>query len=148
MIRPYQPCDAAACYGVFYQAVHQTAARDYPKRHLHAWAPSPDMPTDWPDTLGQQMTLTAHAPNLCGFITLADHGYLDFLYTAPSHARQGIATMLYQAALQDNTAPHLTTEASHLSRPFFLKHGWHEVAAQKVERHGQWITNFQMELHR
>lgn len=150
-IRPFENRDAQETYRVFYTAVRETAASHYPQKHLEAWASNAKMGTDWAARLEQQITLVACAPDICGFITLAPTGYLDFLYTAPSHTRQGIGSALYEALLEDKRTQQIaefSTEASHLSRLFFLSKGWQEIAPQKVERHGQWITNFQMTFRR
>ena len=70
------------------------------------------------------------------------------MYVHPAHQGMGIATNLLatvEAAATTQGLTHLFTESSLSARPFFERRGFHLIAAQHVERHGQGLTNFRME---
>ena len=146
-IRPYEMNDAEMCHRVFFNAVRMGAASHYSEIERAAWAPCPTMPATWPDKLGSHITYVAQVSDIIGFITLGVDGYLDLAFVAPGYMGQGIGKTLYHAVLQDERAiglTELTTEASHLARPFFESLGWKVKSEQQVERRGVLLTNFCM----
>lgn len=146
LIRPFQPADAAACYRVFFNAVRLGTASHYSEAQRAAWAPSPDMRDSWPAKLADHITYVAYLSDIVGFMTLGMDGYLDLAYIAPDHMGQGVGRALYSAILADPRSPRtrLTTEASHLARPFFLSLGWQVEAEQTIKRRDVALTNFRM----
>lgn len=134
-IKNIQDTDAAACYDVFYRAVHEGAQPAYSAPQRHAWAPFKEMPLGFAHALQAPCALMAVTDKIVGFITVLQDGYLDLLFVASDHHRQGVATALYESALLQTKGP-LYTEASHLSRPFFSHHGWREITPQRVETRG------------
>ncbi len=149
-IRPYHPSDAPGCHRVFFNAVRIGAACHYDEAQRAAWAPFHTMPDTWPDKLGNHISYVAQDTDIIGFMTLGHDGHLDLAYVAPGHMGRGVGAALYRALLADKQAPPgpLTTEASHLARPFFLALGWQLVAEQQIDRRGVRLTNFRMRLTR
>ncbi len=150
-VRPFHPRDAVALRGIFRQAVLVGAAGHYDAAQRAAWAGAAALPPAWPARLGDQITLVAEAaggPPL-GFMTLGHDGHLDLAFVRPESRGTGVAAALLGAIVAEararSIAP-LTTEASHLARPFFLRHGWTLLAEQQVELNGITLTNFRMEL--
>ena len=146
-IKNIEDADATGCYDVFYRAIHEGARPAYSAPQRNAWAPFREMPVGFANALQAPCALMAITDQIVGFITVLQDGYLDLLFVTPDHHRQGMATTLYQSALLQTKGP-LHTEASHLSRPFFLHHGWREITPQRVEKRGAWMTNFVMKLSR
>jgi len=148
-VRPFSLADAAPCRAVFYEAVHQGAAKRYSKEQRAAWAPSPDVPPLWGDRLADQITFVGESDDgIEGFFTLNHDGHLDLAFVRPRNMGSGLAGRLYDACFASPHASGLSrayTEASHLARPFFQRRGWSVICEQEVERFGTLITNFQME---
>ncbi|MCA8882047.1 MAG: GNAT family N-acetyltransferase [Rhodobacteraceae bacterium] len=148
-IRPFRAEDALPLRALYYRAVQEGAARFYDQRQRDAWARAPEMPPDWRDRLGREITLVAEdARGPVGFMTLGHDGHLDLAFVAPEAMGTGIAAALHDRLLVEAEArgiAHLTTEASHLARRFFLRQGWREIAEQQVDLGGVRLTNFRME---
>nr|WP_228289955.1 GNAT family N-acetyltransferase [Marinobacter salsuginis] len=84
---------------------------------------------------------------LAGFISFTSAGHIEFLFTAPSFSRRGVASLLYKAASQRLAASgvtKLTTDASLEARPFFESQGFKVVGEQTVERNGVAFRRFAM----
>ena len=151
-IRLYREGDAAACAALFYRAVQEGAAGHYSPEQRDAWAPYPELPPDilarfdW--RLAQEITWVAEEDGAIeGFMSLRQDGYLDMAYVAPERMGTGLAGELYKkikASARKLSLNILTTEASHLARPFFARRGWELMAEQQVERRGVLIPNFKM----
>ncbi|MBC55844.1 MAG: GNAT family N-acetyltransferase [Confluentimicrobium sp.] len=149
-IRPGRPGDGPAAHHVLHAAVHQGAAAFYSAAERAAWAPDGPPAPDWEARLLSGHTLVAEdrAGAMIGFMTLGHDGFLDFAYVAPGWMGKGVGDALYAALEPIARAAGmrvLSTEASHLARRFFHRHGWATVARQSVIRDGVAITNFRME---
>jgi len=151
-IRPYREGDAAGCGALFHRAVHEGAAGHYSAEQRAAWAPYPVLPPDvearFDQRLSGQITWVAEEDgSIEGFMSLRQDGYVDYAYVAPERMGTGLAGELYKkikASARKLSLNRLTTEASHLARPFFERRGWELMAAQHVERQGVLIPNFKM----
>ena len=149
-LRPYDPQDAGALAGIFFDAVRIGAAPKYPAEALRAWAPVRPTAEVWDERLADLWTVVAEDAGVpCGFMSLAADGLLDLAFVAPDWRGRGLADALLAAVLDEARArpmPGLHTEASRMARPFFLRHGWTLDAAQEVERGGVMIENFRMSV--
>ena len=149
-IRRYNARDSDLCYAVFLAAVREGAARFYSTDERLAWAPNETAPSAWPDRLGDHVTyVAADQDSVGGFMSMTRNGHLDFAYVAPACMGQGLAARIYAALLADPDLAHLTAfdvQASHFSRRFLLKHGWHDAPAETIERFGRHLTVFRMQL--
>jgi putative acetyltransferase len=147
-LRPYAAQDAGALAGIFFDAVRIGAAPKYTAAELAAWAPERPSADKWAARLAGLWTVVAEdGGRPVGFMSLADSGYLDLAYVAPDRRGQGVADALWLSLLAEARArglPRLTTEASRMARPFFLRHSWQVESSQQVERHGVAIENFRM----
>ena len=147
-IRRYQPADAGALAQIFFDAVRLGAAPKYTAAELAAWAPERPSAAAWAQRLDGLTTVVAESPSgLLGFMSLRSDGYLDLAFVRPDCRGTGVAAALHSEILTEACARHLhrlTTEASRMARPFFLRMGWHLIAAQTVQRNGQSIENFRM----
>jgi putative acetyltransferase len=147
-IRPYAEQDLADIVAVFTDSVHHIASRSYTPEQLAAWAPtSPDL-NQWRARLSGVETLVAESRGvIAGFLSFTSNGHIEFLFTAPTFARQGVASLLYQAAMQRLTASGvetLTTDASLEALPFFESRGLKVWKEQTVERNGVKFRRFAM----
>lgn len=149
-IRPLTPKDTTACHALFVRAVQEGAAAFYTQEQRDAWAPPhAKAPKEWSDrlTAGHAVCATRWG-RLRGFFTMGYDGHIDFAYVAPEDMGKGTAQRLYESCEAKARAWGLSvmdTEASHLAKRFFEKHGWHVTARQVVIRNGVGIDNFRME---
>jgi len=147
-VRRYQPADAGALAQIFFDAVRLGAAPKYTAAELAAWAPERPSAASWGQRLDGLTTVAAeNSSGLLGFMSLRSDGYLDLAFVRPDCRGTGVAAALHSEILTEAHARHLhrlTTEASRMARPFFLRMGWHLIAAQTVQRNGQSIENFRM----
>jgi putative acetyltransferase len=147
IIRPYQPGDADALAQIFFDAVRIGAAPKYTEAELRAWAPVRPAAKVWAARLEGLTTFVAEADAVLGFMSLRNDGYLDLAFVAPDQRGKGVAAGLHAAVLDHARSlgvAQMTTEASRMARPFFLRMGWQEITAQTILRHGQSIENFRM----
>lgn len=152
-LRPYQPADADALEGVFHDAVRGTGALAYDAQQVEVWASYPNDREEFRQRLSQGITLVAVVPNESGQEVPVAFGQLDpidhvmFLYTASQHGQRGYATQLYQqleaSALQHGVL-RLSTDASRISKFFFLKMGFHILTTEWVTRKGVPLERFKM----
>lgn len=147
-IRAATESDTATLITLFTESVHKIAAASYTPEQRDAWAPaSPDM-VQWQTRLASLNTLVAEKEGaMAGFISFTDDGHIELLFTSPTFARQGVASMLFEAAekqLHANGVRHLTTEASLEARPFFESRGFKVVEKQAVKRNGVQLLRFAM----
>lgn len=147
-LRDYRDEDLASVVALFTAAVHQGTADHYDDAQRAAWAPRPPDLERWRQRLAADQVVLAEAgDDLGGFIGYRDDGYIEFLFTAPSQLRQGVASRLYaavEARLRTQGATALFTEASRAARPFFLRQGFVVEAEEQVGRNGVTLQRFRM----
>ena len=135
-IRPYAGEDLAALVAVFMTSVHELAASDYTPEQLDAWAPRSPQLAAWRQRLQSLETLVAaEGATLAGFISYSPNGHIDLLYTSPSYARRGVASLLYRSVegtLASAGVLEAFTEASSVARPFFEHFGFTITETQNV----------------
>ncbi|PKL97507.1 MAG: GNAT family N-acetyltransferase [Gammaproteobacteria bacterium HGW-Gammaproteobacteria-7] len=147
-LRAYQTQDLPALVALFQASVSQLTTQHYDAAQRQAWAPATaDMPA-WQTRLASLELLIAEDDQaIAGFIGFSLDGHIDLLFTAPGHARQGVAATLYAAAeqrLRAAGARELFTEASLTARPFFTRQGFSEEQAQTVTRGAVTLQRFAM----
>lgn len=147
-IRMANDSDVSSIAALFTESVRQVAARSYTDAQLAAWAPEPPDIAQWRSRLALLETLVAEVDRvMAGFISYTGMGHIELLYTAPAFTRQGVASKLYQVAVQRlhaKGARKISTEASIEARPFFESMGFDIVEEQVVERNGVQLTRFAM----
>lgn len=150
IVRRFRAGEAEAVYTVFRRAVHAGAAAHYSAEQRRAWAPAAVVPESWPGWLARERTWVAERDGeILGFMLLQDDGLLDMAFMLPEWRGRGVSDALIGAVLAEARRlglGRLRTEASHLARPFFLRHGWTEEARQEIERAGVTLVNFRMYL--
>lgn len=148
-IRAYRSGDLAGIAELFRETVHAVGARHYARKELDAWAPDDLRPEDWAPRLARNTSLIAEdGATIVGFAELGPEGLVDMLYVHKDRQGRGIASALLaalEARAREAGLVRLTTNASRIARPFFLRRGFAVLAAQKVERRGVEIENFRME---
>jgi len=147
-LRRYQHPDAAAAAEVARVAIRVTGAEAYQPDQVAAWSAWTDKLVPLAALLAEGETWVAEQDGVVvAFAQRFPADYVNLLYTHPMVNRQGIAGQLYstlEAQAKVEGVVVLTTKASHLSRPFFAKHGWQLDAPEVVERGGVQIERFAM----
>ena len=144
-LRVCEAGDLPALAALFTDAVHVLGAPHYNAAQLRAWAPRPPDLSGWEHKLaGLHVWLAQVDGTLAGFTAFDDAGHIEFLFTAPALARQGVATHLYQQVRRSVGARELSTEASLVALPFFLREGFVVVQEQQVMRAGVLLRRFAM----
>ena len=147
-VRAYRPSDAAACAQIFHQGVQIGAADAYAQAQRDAWSPHVPRPEAWTKRLsGLTIWVAEISGGVIGFIAMTPEGLVDFLFVRPDRIGQGVAAALYET-LEDHARQEqlseLTTEASHMSKPFFAARGWSVVRANLAMRRGVALDNWIM----
>ena len=128
--------DLTSIVALFAASVHQIAARSYTPAQLMAWAPEPPDLAQWRSRLVTLETLVAVVDGeIAGFISYAGNGHIELLFSSPAFSRRGVASQLYEIAVQtlrERGVRRLTTEASIEARPFFESKGLNIVEEQVV----------------
>lgn len=148
-IRAYHSADAETTLRIFQEAIMVTAAGDYTREQLNAWA-RPDQldVTQWDQSMLRRNSVVATLGNqVTGFSDVSKDGYIDMLYVSPDFARKGVARAL-MAFLEDQarnySAQQLTANVSTTAGPFFEAVGFHVEAEQRPVVDGVTLTNFRM----
>lgn len=147
-IRPATADDVPALAGLFTAAVHELTADHYNPQQRAAWAPQPPDIAAWRQRLAPLHTLVAEIDaEPAGFIGYDAGGHIALIFTAPTHARRGIAAALLQAAetaLFATGVTRLTTAASAVAHPFFKAQGFIDTEAETVTRNGIAFNRYRM----
>ena len=156
---PYQKQYATQVSQLFHLAINAIDVDVYSKIEQQAWSCSPRSRYHWHKRLTRSKTWlmidsAQHqdgVPLCCGVINLETHfhsrGYIDSLYVHPDFQHQGIAaallTELEAWAIAANIGS-LSVDASKLSKPLFLAHGFKQRHRSYQEKRGQIIMGFLM----
>ncbi|WP_039020163.1 GNAT family N-acetyltransferase [Halocynthiibacter namhaensis] len=151
ILRPYRESDRRAGFDVYYDAVHNGAARAYTPAQRAAWAPLDGFRPETPDKMLDMVAIVAENPDqpgrLEGFFAMERNGHLDLAFVRSCWMGRGLAQNLYDQLYEWARGADLTrlhTEASHLARPFFERNGWQVDAPETITRDGVEIQRFRM----
>jgi putative acetyltransferase len=96
-IRAYTDADLAAVAQLFTNAIHGLAVSHYDEAQRKAWAPQPPDLGIWERRLKPLKVLVAqdakNADALLGFVGYEEDGHIDLMFTSPSAARRGVASV-------------------------------------------------------
>ena len=150
-LRAYQHTDARQIAELFSAAVHAIDETVYSAEQRSAWAPLPVDYALWQQRLQQkQPTVALSDQVIVGFIEFEADGHIDCLYVDPQFQRKGIASQMLSTVLSsaaEKAFAVVYVEASKEARPFFCRFGFQQTAENRLERRGQTLVNYSMELH-
>lgn len=156
---PYQKQYATQVSQLFHRAINAIDEDVYSKIEQQAWSYSPRSRYHWHKRLTRSKTWLMidstqyhdGASLCCGVINLEtqfdSRGYIDSLYVHPDFQHQGIATALLaelEAWAIAANIDSLSVDASKLSKPLFLAHGFKQLHRSYQEKRGQIIMGFLM----
>ncbi|MFB2934608.1 N-acetyltransferase family protein [Aerosakkonemataceae cyanobacterium BLCC-F154] len=148
-IREYQPSDVEILAAIYRDAVIGIGSTAYNAKQIEVWSSFPEDLEEFHHLLSQGLTIVAlDKGELVAFGQLNPLDRVAFLYTATRVSRKGYATKIYQQ-LEDyaitQNVPRLHTEASHISKHFFLKMGFSVVEREIVDRKNTQFERFKMQ---
>ncbi|MGE0481053.1 MAG: GNAT family N-acetyltransferase [Phycisphaerae bacterium] len=148
LIREFRIGDEPALWQVFYAAIHETAAADYSKEQVDAWAPPGRDPAAWAARVRPLAPLVAERDGIVlGYADVQADGYIDHFYVSPRVARQGVGTALMARIHERASAAgmaELYANVSITARPFFEHCGFRVEREQIVAARGVTFTNYRM----
>ncbi len=146
-LRPMLPSDLTVLAAIFRASIAELTADDYSEAQQAAWADTAEN-LDFAARLSSQLTLVATVASApVAFISLKGADHVDMLYVHPGVARQGIATMLYEAVEKlagARGAKQLTVDASDTALEFFQKRGFEGVQRNTILLGDEWLGNTNM----
>lgn len=149
IIRTSTPDDIDALAEIYRASVLEIGITAYTARQAAVWASFADDTVAFSTLLGQGHVLLAEIDGEpAAFCHLHPGDHISLLYTAPAHARRGLATAVYRAIEEIARADGrhvLTTDASRISRPFFERQGFVVRRTEETIRQGVSFERFQME---
>ena len=139
--------DIAQLRDLYAAAVRGLAPGHYSPEQIAVWSGYAEAPAFRDFILHPLTILATHDDEPIGFCGVARNGHIASLYVHPSHARQGIASLLLRTALDRCASPsdgHWSAEASLLSRPVFERLGFKQVAVEHSVRDGLGFECYRM----
>jgi putative acetyltransferase len=128
--------DAQGILEAHYSAVHETAAKDYALEIRASWCP-PVTPTRIDqyrrDSLPNETTLVADVHGaIAGFgVIVESNNELRAVYVAAAFGRRGVGSALLrelERLAKQSGCPELHMDSSLTAAPFYLHHGYEELA--------------------
>ncbi len=148
MLRPMLPADVPVLAAIFQASIEELAEDDYDEDQRSAWAAAADDETSFGANLTKCLTLVATMAGApVGFIALEGKDLVKMLYVYPPAARQGVATLLYDAIEKlaaGRGATRLIVEASDTAKPFFDAKGFEPDRRQTIMVGDVWLGNTRM----
>lgn len=149
MIREYLTSDAEAIANIYHDAVIGIGSSAYDAQQITVWSSYPEDIEAFRMLLKSGLTLVAvEDSQLVAFGQLNPSDHIAFIYTISDCARRGYATKIYQgleAHAIEQGINHLHTEASRISKHFFIKMGFRVLETEFVERRGVQFERFKMD---
>ncbi len=148
-IRRYRIGEEHRIWKVYFDATHESNARDYHPDLIHRWAPhDPDM-RQWADRLAQKNPFVAIvAEEIVGMAELEADGFIDYFYVHPHWQRTGIGKALMETVESEAINLGLSlllADVSVTAKDFFLAQGFQIVESRSNIILGHPAPNFRMQ---
>ena len=150
-IKPGTVADLPRMHQTFEASVRQLCNQDYTEAQLDAWI-GRVTPSRWKELLTGNLQFLlaeeAETEDLAGFTSINTEGYLHSMFVHPHYQRQGVATLLLNAAeafAREHDVPSVHSEVSLTAQPFFSANGYHIIRQQTVNIHHESLQNAVMQ---
>jgi putative acetyltransferase len=148
-IRRYRIGEEPAIWKVYFDATHESIARDYHPDLLNRWAPPDRDMTQWAERLAQKNPFVAITDGeVVGMAELEPDGFIDYFYVHPRWQNRGIGKALLkivEAEASQIGVSLLFADVSVTAKEFFLAQGF-EITESKSNRIlGHLALNFRMQ---
>ena len=149
MLRAGTADDYAALGETMFAAVREGPSL-YTERQRQAWVPTARSGEEWNARLGrQEIILSERGQEIEGFMTLAEGGYIDFVFIRPESQGTGLFRRLFEAIrqrAQQHGVNRLWVHASLTAEPAFSAMGFTILREEAVEVGGETLKRFEMEM--
>lgn len=147
-IRLSQPKDFNALAEVMFDAVRNGKSA-YSEQQRSVWVPKVRGGSEWSARLCEQLIFVGEQDEeIVGFMSLAEHGYIDLAFIRPKHQRTGLFRRLYkelERAARDRGEARLWVHASLMAEPAFSAMGFEILQEQTVAIGNQHLRRFEMQ---
>ena len=148
VIREFRIGDEQALRVVYFNAVHQTAVKNYSPEQVNAWAPEDYDAVAWSERIqGIRPFVVEHEGQIVAYADVQTNGYIDHFYVSPTVGRQGVGSLLMRKIHETAASKNMAELFSHVSltaRPFFEKWGFVVEETRTVSVRGVSMNNFRM----
>src|SRR5262249_23746787 len=154
-IRRYRIGEEPSIWKVYYDATHESNARDYHQDLLNRWAPPDQDMVQWAERLVQKNPFVALADGqvvgmseIVGMAELEPGGFIDYLYVHPRWQNQGVGKALLKAVETEASrigVQLLFADVSVTAKGFFLAQGFEVTQAKSNQIQGHLALNFRMQ---
>ncbi len=131
---------------LFYNTVTSVGIKAYTKAEIRIWTRHFSDTAYWESKfIHNNFYVAALHAEIVGFISLSNTGYIDNIYVSHKYQRKGIANLLYtriEAVAKEYNFKELTTDISHLAKPFFEKKGFEILKENHHKIDGETLVNF------
>ena len=134
---------------VYFEATHESNARDYDADLINRWAPHDQDMSQWADRLARKNPFVAVVDEeIVGMAEIEPNGFIDYFYVHPRWQDKGIGKALL-ATLESEAAKLgvnvISANVSITAKPFFLSRGFRVTEAQSNVILGHPAPNFRMQ---
>lgn len=124
-IREYRENDSIVLKELFLNTINNINTKDYSIEQINAWSKGIDDLEKWNIRLVRNHTLIAEIDNeIVGFISMANDGLIDLLFTHPKYQNKRIATKLLKEIERLGKKKKYYTFSSITAKPFFERNGY------------------------
>lgn len=120
--------DIPAIITLCQNTIRNVNSGDYSPEHIKVWAEGAENIERWEKAIAKQYFILAFIKNkLAGFASIAEDGYIDFMFVSKDHQRMGIAKRLLEEIENKAAEKKIKRLYSHVSktaRGFFEKYGY------------------------
>jgi putative acetyltransferase len=148
-IRRYHRGEEGAVWKVYFDATHESNARDYHADLIERWAPRNQDMSQWADRLAQKNPFVAIVDReVVGMAEIESDGEIGFFYVHPRWQGRGIGKALL-AILESEAAKlgvnMISADVSITAKSFFLLEGFGIIEARSNTILGHPAPNFRMQ---
>ena len=150
-IRRATPDDLEGIIRLFQDTIEAVNSAHYLPEQITVWKNGASKKERWLKKISEQYFLLAEINGkLAGFGSIADDGYLDFMYVAKDLQHIGVASKIYGELEVYATKNHLVriiSDGSITAKAFFERKGFEVVREQSIEIDNVRLTNYKMQKH-
>lgn len=130
-LRKAELTDIDDIVALYQGTVRNVNVKDYSPEQIDVWAGGANNPQRWESAINEQYFVLAEIDGeLAGFSSIAEDGYLDFMYVSKDFQRCGAASALIQEierkAIEQNNKE-IYSHVSKTAKGFFEKMGYEHI---------------------
>ncbi|MDL2244062.1 GNAT family N-acetyltransferase [Parabacteroides sp. OttesenSCG-928-J18] len=147
-IKQAEESDIFAITELFYETIQTVNSKDYPQDEIDDWSSWHKDTDRWTEEIEEQYFIVAIFDGvIVGFASLAENGYLDFMFVHKNFQGQGIASLLLaelEKKAKEQKNQKIYSEVSVTAKTFFEKHGFVVEKKQLKKSREKELENYYM----